>query len=101
MMWGSPWAMCADLMWQMTKWLWVCKESLDEEEINWCNTPTKELTRWLLATWRWAKKVSKKPVCSPATVLNIGQFLDEGPREGNHMSHVLAYACTLQCVGRS
>ena len=31
-------------------------------------------------------------------MLNIGQFLDEEPKEGDHMPWLLAYACVLQCV---
>ena len=55
MMCLSPGAKCTDLMWQMTKWLWVCEEGLDEAEINWwslvspltdgSNVATKELAK--------------------------------------------------------
>ena len=99
-----------DPMWQTAKWVQVCEEGLDKEEISlWplvspltdgSNTASKELTRWLVATWRWAKKVSKTPICPPApTILNIGQFLDVGPKEVDHMYWLLAYAHRLQCVG--
>ena len=95
-------------MWQTTKWLQACEESLDEEEISWwllllpltdgSKTATRELTKWLLATWRWVKKVSNASTCSPAsTVLNIGQF----PKEGDHTPWLLAYGCMLQHVGEA
>ena len=52
--------------------------------------------------WRWVKKVSNTPTCPPApTVLNIGQLLNECPKEGDHTPWLLAYACTLQCVGEA
>ena len=87
MMWCSPISQCIDLMWQTTKWLQTCEEGLDDEEINWwllvslltdgSDAAVKDLTRWLIATWRWAGKVSKTPICPPSlTVLNIGRFLD-------------------------
>ena len=92
MMWCSPVKRCLDLMWQTTKWLQACEESLDEEEISeWLLLPltdgsdvaTRELAKWLLAMWRWVKKVCNTPICPPApTVLNIEQFLNECPKEG-------------------
>ena len=61
---------------------------------------TRELTKWLLAMWRWIKKVSDTPICPPApTVLNIGQFLNDCPKEGDCTPWLLAYAHTLQCMG--
>ena len=111
MMWCSV-KRCLDLMWQTTKWLQACEESLDEEEISWwplllpltdgSDMATRELAKQLLATWRWVKKVSNTPTCPPApTVLNIVQFLNEHPKEGGHMPWLLAYACVLQCMGEA
>ena len=57
-----------------------------------------------MATWRWAGKVSKTPICPPSpTVLNIGQFLDEDMEEKgwDQQQWLLAYACTLQHVGEA
>ena len=34
-------------------------------------------------------------------MLNIGQFLDEELKEGDHMPWLLAYAHALQCVGEA
>ena len=111
MMWCSPVKKCLDLMWQTTKWLQACEESLDKEEISWwplllpltdgSDMATRELTKQLLAAWRWVK-VSNTPICPPApTVLNIGQFLNECPKEGDHMPWLLAYACMLQHMGKA
>ena len=88
----SPISQCIDLMWQTTKWLQTCEEGLDNEEISWwllvspltngSDVAVKDLTRQLVATWRWAGKVSKAPICLPSLiVLNIGQFLDEDMEE--------------------
>ena len=58
---------------------------------------TRELTKQLLAAWSWVKKVSNTCTCLPApTVLNIGQFLNECPKEGDHTPWLLAHAHTLQ-----
>ena len=76
MMQCSPVKRCLDPMWQTTKWLQACEESLDKEEIS-ClllllpltdrsDTATRELAKWLLAVWRWVKKVSNTPICLPA-----------------------------------
>ena len=55
-----------------------------------------------MAVWRWTAKVSTMPLCPPApTVLNIEQFLDECQKEGDHTPWLLAYARTLQCVGKT
>ena len=108
----SPVERCLDPMWQTTKWLQACKESLDEEEISWwplllpltdgSNAATKELVKWLLAMFRWVKKVFNTPTCLPApTVLNIGQFLNKCPKEGDCTPWLLAYAHVLQCMGEA
>ena len=97
---------------QTTKWLQACEESLDEEEISWwpllllltdgSDTATRELAKWLLAVWRWVKKVSNTPTCPPAsTVHNIEQFLNDCPKEGDHTPWLLAYAHVLQCMGEA
>ena len=112
MMQCSPAKRHLDLMWQTTKWLQACEESLDEEEISWwplllpltdgSDAATRELAKWLLTMWRWVKKVFDTPICLPApTVLNIGQFLNECPKEGDCMPWLLAYACALQHVGEA
>ena len=57
-----------------------------------------------MATWRWARKVSKIPICPPfLIVLNIGQFLDEDMEEKgwDQQQWLLAYACALQHVGEA
>ena len=99
-------------MWQTAKWLQTCEEGLDDEEIRWCllvsplsdssDIAAKDLTRWLMATWRWAGKVSKTPICLPSpTVFNIGQFLDEGTeKQGwDQLQWLLIYTCALQHIG--
>ena len=92
MMRCSPISWHIDPMWQTTKWLQTCEEGLDDEEISWwplvnpltdgSNVAVKDLTSWLMATWRWVGKVSKTPICPPSlTVLSIGQFLDKNAEE--------------------
>ena len=64
----------------------------------------KDLTRWLMAAWRWVEKVSKTPICPPSlTVLNIGQFLDEDMEEKGYdqPQWLLAYDCALHHVGEA
>ena len=73
MMWCSPISQCVDPMWQTAKWLQTCEEGLDDGEISWwslvslltdgSDIAVKDLARLLMATWRWAGKVSKTPVC--------------------------------------
>ena len=112
MMRSSPVRTHLDPMWQMTKWLESCGESLGEEDITWWplvvpltdggTMAAKELTKHLIAAWRWMAKVSTMPLCPPTpTMLNIGQFLDGGPKEGDHTPWLLAYACALQHVGKA
>ena len=112
MVWCSPVKRYLDPMWQTTKWLQDCEESLDEEEISWwplllllsdgSDMATRELAKWLLAMWKWVKKASNTPTCPPApTVLNIGQFLNECPKEGDHTPWFLAYAHALQDMGEA
>ena len=112
MMWCSPVKRHLDLTWQTTKWLQACEESLDDEEISWwllllpltdgSDVATRELPKQFLTAWRWVKKVSNTPICPPApTVLNIGQFLNECPKEGDHMPWLLVYAHALQHVGEA
>ena len=103
---------CLDSMWQMTKWLQVCKESFDEEDIYWwlllplptdvSDTASKEFARCLLTAWKWAKKVSNMPIFLLApTVLYIGQFLERTPQEGDCTPWLLVYVHVLQCVGEA
>ena len=114
MMWCSPISRCVDPMGQTTKWLQTCEEGLDNEEISWwplvrpltngSHAAVKDLTRQLGAAWRWARKVSKTPVCPPSlTVLNIGQFIDEDTEEKgwDQPQWLLAYARALQCIGEA
>ena len=57
-----------------------------------------------MATWKWVGAVSESPVCLPAaTILNIGQFLDQDlTGHGWSMQQwLLAYACALQCIGEA
>ena len=97
-------------MWQTMMWLEACRESLGEEDITWWllvmpltdgGTPaTKELTKHLISAWRWTAKVSTKPMCPPApTMLNIGQFLEGCPKEGDCTPWLLAYALALWHMG--
>ena len=47
-------------------------------------------------------EVATTNFCLPApTMLNIGQFLDEELKEGDPIPWLLAYACTLQCMGEA
>ena len=114
MMQCSPTSQHMDPMWQTTKWLQVCEEGLDDEEISWwllvspltdgSNMAMKDLARQLVAAWRWSGKVSKTPICLPSpTVLNIGQFLDEDAEEKgwDQQQWLLAYAHTLQRMGET
>ena len=46
--------------------------------------------------------VSTMPICPPApTMLNIGQFLEGRPKEGDRTPWLLAYDCALQHVGEA
>ena len=109
---GSPKKVQLDPMWEMTKWLEACVETLREEDVLWwllvallmdAGTPgTKELAKCFLATWQWKVEVSTTNFCPPApTMLNIGQFLDEEPEEGDCTPWLLAYAHALQHVGEA
>ena len=52
--------------------------------------------------WQWMVEVAATNFCPPApTMLNIGQFLDEEPEEGDRMPWLLAYACALQHMGEA
>ena len=112
LMWCSTICQHVHPMWQTTKWLQICEEGLDDGEISWwllvspltngSDMAAKDLTRQLVATWRWVGKVSKTPVCLPfLSVLNIGQFLDEDVEEQgwDQPQWLLAYAHALQCIG--
>ena len=99
-------------MWQTTKWLEASEGNLGEEDITWwpllllltdgSNTATKDLTKCLVAAWRWMAKVSTMPPCPPApTMLDIRKLLDECPKEGDHTPWLLAYARVLQCMGEA
>ena len=99
-------------MWEVTKWLEVRIETLREEDVLWwplvgplmdVGTPgTRELLKCFLAMWQWMVEVATTNFCLPApTMLNIGQFLDEEPKEGDHTPWLLAYACVLQHVGEA
>ena len=112
MMWCSPISQHIDPMCQTTIWLLTCEEGQDDEEISWwllfslltngSNVAVKDLTRWLMATWRWVRKVSKTPICLPSlTVLNIGQFLDEDMEEKGWDQPQWLWACTLQHIGEA
>ena len=109
MMRSSPVRTCLDTLWQMMMWLEACGESLGEEDITWWllvmpltdggTAAAKELTKHLVSTWRWMAKVSTTSLCPPApTMLNIGQFLEGCPREGDCTPWLLAYAHALQCM---
>ena len=99
-------------MWQATKWLEASGGNLGKEDITWwlllllltdrSNAATKELAKHLVAMWRWMVQVSTTPLCPSApTVLNIRQFLNECPKEGDCTPWLLAYAHALQCMGEA
>ena len=103
---------CPNPMWQMTKWLEACVGSLGEEDITWWLLVTpltdggpgaaKELAKHFMAVWKWTAMVSTMPICPPApTMLNIGQFLEGRPKEGDHTPWLLAYAHALQRMGEA
>ena len=55
-----------------------------------------------LATWQWMVEVATIKFCPPdPTMLNIGQFLDEEPKEGVPTPWLLAYTHALQCMGEA
>ena len=111
MMRSSPVGKRLDPLWQTTMWLEACGDSLGEEDITWWllvvpltdggTVATKELTKHLISAWRWTAKVSTTPLCPPALMLNIGQFLKGCPREGDCTPWLLAYTHTLQHVGEA
>ena len=105
---------CIDLMWQTTKWLLNYETSLEEEEISWwllvspltngSDAATKDLTKRLMAAWKWVGVVLESPICPPTpTVLNIRQFLDEDLTGHGWIQQewLLAYAHALQHVGEA
>ena len=98
---GSP-KRGPDPMWEVTKWLDAHVEPLREEDVLWwplvallmnVGTPgTRELAKHFLAMWKWMVEVAATNFCLPTpTMLNIGQFLDEEPKEGDHTPWLLAY----------
>ena len=108
---SSPVGTHLDPLWQTTTWLEACGDSLGEEDITWWllvmpltdggTVATKELAKHVVSAWRWMTKVSTMPLCPPApTMLNIGQFLEGCPRE-DCTPWLLAYAHTLQHVGKA
>ena len=112
MMRSSPVGTRLDPLWQTMMWLEACRDSLGEEDITWWplvmpltdggTAATKELAKCLVSAWRWMAKVSTMPLCPPApTMLNIGQFLEGHPREGDCTPWLLAYAHALQHVGEA
>ena len=112
MMRSSPVGTCLDPLWQMVMWLEACGDSLGEEDITWWplvvpltdggTAAAKGLAKHLISVWRWTAKVSTTPLCPPApTMLNIGQFLEGHPREGDRTPWLLAYSCALQHVGEA
>ena len=83
-------------MWKVTKWLEACIETLREEDVPWWQlvvplmdagtTGTPEFTKQFLAMWQWTVEVAATNFCLPTpTMLNIGHFLDEKPKEGDCM----------------
>ena len=109
---GSPKKAWPDSTWEATKWLEACVETLREGDFLWWQlvallmdagtAGTWKLAKHFLAAWQWMVEVATTNFCLPTpTMLNIGQFLDEEPEEGDHMPWLLAYACTLQCMGEA
>ena len=96
------------------KWLLDCETSLEEEEISWwslvtpltngSNVATKDLTKRLMAAWKWVGVGSESPICPPMpTVLNIRQFLNEDltGHGWSQQEWLLAYAHVLQHLGEA
>ena len=109
---GSPKKAQPNPMWELIKWLEVCVETLREEDVLWWQlvvplmdagaAGTRELAKCFLTMWQWTVEVATTNFCLPTpTMLNIGQFLDEEPKEGDCMPWLLAYARALQCVGEA
>ena len=107
-MMGSPKKVWPDPMWEMTKWLEARVETLGEEDVPWWllvvlltdagASGTRELAKCFLAAWQWTVEVATTNCCpSTPTMLNIGQFLEEG----DCMPWLLAYAHALQHVGEA
>ena len=108
---GSPKKVRPDSIWEAIKWLEAHIGTLREDVLWWplvaplmdVGAPgARKLTKCFLATWKWMVEVATTMFCPPAlTMLNIGQFLDEELKEGDHTPWLLAYARTLQCVGEA
>ena len=109
---SSPVGTHLDPLWQTMTWLEACRDSLKEEDIMWWllvipltdggTVAAKELAKCLISAWRWMAKVSTMPLCPPSpTMLNIGQFLEGCPREGDRTPWLLAYAHALQHMGEA
>ena len=92
---GSPKKVWPDSMWEVTKWLEACIETLREEDVPWwplvaplmdVGAPgARDLTKHFLAMSQWMVEVATTNFCLPTpTMLNIGQFLDEEPKESDH-----------------
>ena len=111
--WPEPnYYTCLDPLWQTMTWLEAFRDSLGEEDITWwllvvpltdgVTVAAKELAKCLISAWRWMAKVSTTPLCPPApTMLNIGQFFEGCPREGDHTPWFLAYVHALQHEGEA
>ena len=109
---GSPKKAQPDPMWEVIKWLEAHVETLREEDVPWWplvvlltdeGTPsTSELAKCFLAAWQWMAEVAATKFCPPApTMLNIGQFLDEEPEEGDCTPWLLADTHALQHMGEA
>ena len=91
---GSPKKVQPNPMWEVTKWLEVCIETLREEDVLWWPLVVWlmdvgaagiwELTKHFLTMWQWMVEVAATNFCQPTpTLLNNGQFLDEELEEGD------------------
>ena len=109
---GSPKKAQPHPMWELIKWLEAHVETLREEDVLWWQlvaplmdtgaAGARELTKHFLATWQWMVEVAATNFFPPTpSMLNIGQFLDEELKEGDHTPWLLAYTCALQHMGEA
>ena len=63
---------------------------------------TKGLAKYLLVVWQWRFMVNVVDFCPPTpSMLDISQLLDGGADLKDNAAWILAYMCTLQCMGEA
>ena len=70
-----------DPMWQTMRWLQNCETSLDDDEVSWwplvspltngSDATTKDLTRQLMAAWKWVGQCLSPPSFHPCPLFSI------------------------------